>query len=280
MKRSGLNCIKFILILILTIYSVVPVPSTTFAGEEKSNKRRPVVVLDQSHGQHFDFWGTRALDLSVFRQELEKAGAVTRVVKSGFSDENVLRGSSSVVISGAFVPLGDSEVQNLLKLVNSGGRLLILLHIGQPYYKLLDRLGISVSNGVIRERQNVLGSGGLDFQVMDLTSMPLLKGLGHFSVYGCWALLPRGRDVVSIARTSPAAWVDLNRNRRLDGHDVVRAFSVAVKARLGKGEVIVFGDDAIFQNAFLRGRNLELSKRVANWLIGKRPFPQELERYI
>ncbi|HFC46805.1 MAG TPA: DUF4350 domain-containing protein, partial [Dissulfuribacter thermophilus] len=123
----------------MTIYSVVPVPSTTYAGEEKLNKGRPVVVLDQSHGQHFDFWGTRALDLSGFRQEIEKAGAVTRVVKSGFSDENVLRGSSSVVISGAFVPLAKSEVQNLLKFVNSGGRLLILLHIGQPYYKLLDR---------------------------------------------------------------------------------------------------------------------------------------------
>ena len=280
MIRSGLNPLKLILVLVLTIYSVVSVPSTTYAGEEKVNKRRPVVVLDQSHGQHFDYWGTRALDLSGFRQEIEKAGAVTRVVKSGFSDENVLRGSSSVVISGAFVQLAESEVQNLLKFVNSGGRLLILLHIGQPYYKLLDRLGISVSNGVIRERQNVLGSGGLDFQVMDLTSMPLLKGLGHFSVYGCWALLPGGRDVVSIARTSQAAWVDLNRNRMLDGHDVVRAFSVAVKARMGKGEVIVFGDDAIFQNAFLRGRNLELSKRVANWLIGKRPFHRDLKRYI
>ena len=244
-----------------------------------ASEKEVIVLLDQGHGQHFSFKGRRALDLSRFRSEIERAGGTTRILRGRFSQKG-LQGVEAVVISGAFKPLRPEEIDALMAFLKRGGRIFIALHIGPPLYGILDRLGVSVSNGVIREREHVIGSKGLDFMVVDLGPWRILRDLGHFNVYGCWALHPTGSGFRSVARTSPSAWVDLNGNRRLDRRDAVSRFSVALHGRHGKGEVVVFGDDAIFQNTFLKGQNLELARRISKWLIEGTRAHRNLDGFI
>ena len=46
----------------------------------------------------------------------------------------------------------------------------------------------------------------------------------------------------------------------------MQSFSVLVSGPHGSGELAVFGDDAMFQNRFLTGQNLELAHNLAAWL--------------
>lgn len=52
------------------------------------------------------------------------------------------------------------------------------------------------------------------------------------------------------------------------GRDPVGGFPLVVSGRLDKGEFVVFGGDALFQNQFLAGDNLQLARNLAAWLCG------------
>ena len=77
--------------------------------------------------------------------------------------------------------------------------------------------------------------------------------------------------VETVARNSKDSWVDLNRNKILNEKDAKQSFSLVVAGGLGHGQFAVFGDDAIFQNRFLKGGNLLLGRNLARWFCS---FPQ------
>jgi hypothetical protein len=131
---------------------------------------------------------------------------------------------------------------------------------------LLGEFGVASTNGAVNEVRNVLGGGGKDFSVIRLEPHPLTKGLRRFSVYGAWGLKPERRNAKIIAKTSPKSWVDLNRDGVFGPGDGAGDFGIIVTGNLGKGEFAVFGDDAIFQNRFLKDDNLLLGKNLVNWM--------------
>jgi hypothetical protein len=191
-------------------------------------------------------------------------------VKSSSSDQSFtddfLANVSTLIISGAFKPIGDDEAVAIKKFIDRGGQLCVMLHIGSPLAPLLNTLGVAVSNGVIREQTNVPDpEAPTDFFVTDLATHPLTKGLTQINFYGTWALnVDQPANV--IAKTSPQAWVDLNNNKNLEADDAMQAFSVVVTGQVGHGNFVVFADDAIFQNRFLVGPNQQLANNLAGWL--------------
>jgi hypothetical protein len=227
------------------------------------------VLFDQGHGQRFTTEGKRELDLSGLAAAFRKSGYRVVSTKRALSPK-LLAGTDALVLSGPFVPYAPPEIEAITAFVKRGGALCIMLHIGPPAATLLQRLGVEHSNGVINEAEGVIDNDPHDFRVTRVTPHLLFHGLHGFSLYGAWALLPAGDRVEAIATTSPAAWVDLNRNGRLDPADARQAFAVAVAGQPGKGRFVVFGDDAVFQNKFLVGENLQLARNLAAWLA---PIP-------
>jgi len=77
--------------------------------------------------------------------------------------------------------------------------------------------------------------------------------------------------VETVARTSSDAWVDLNGNKILNEKDARQSFALVVAGGLGQEQFAVFGDDAVFQNRFLKGGNLLLGRNLARWFCS---FPR------
>jgi hypothetical protein len=130
---------------------------------------------------------------------------------------------------------------------------------------LLERLDVTYTNGVIRERENVIDGEAINFRVNRIAEHPVFKGLSGFNLYGVWGLMNRGDGARVVAATSPKAWVDIDRSgvRR---EEATASFGVAVAGAVGNGGFIVFGDDAIFQNKFLQNDNRTLAANLAAWL--------------
>ena len=247
-------CLLFIGVLLL--------PLTCMAKEPA-----PQILFDQGHNQQFLIEGSGELQLSKLAGIFRAQGAKVTSTTSPLSD-GTLQGSDALVISGPFTGLKASEIDAVLRFLERGGRVAVMLHIGSPLSALLNRLDVEHSNTVLHERQNVIDKD-LNFHVQDLATTPLFHGISRFATYGAWALNP-GSDSTAIARTSDQSWVDLNGDKLLSDGDAVGPFALTVSGTHGAGRFIVFGDDAIFQNRYLDDSNSKLAANLGSWLANIR----------
>lgn len=235
------------------------------AGESSPN-----IIFDEGHGQLFAIDNAGDLQLSKLADTMRASGAHVSKTKETLSDA-ILTGASALIISGLFKPLQPDEVEAVVRFIQKGGRLAVMMHVGPPLGNLIFRLGLGYSKTVLHERRNVIDKD-INFRVADLSASPLFSGIDTFAAYGAWAIDPR--DAASaIARTSPTAWMDLNNDGTLSDSDLVGAFAIVVTGTLGTGNFAIFGDDAIFQNRFLEGNNLTLAKNLTTWLTARPSSP-------
>lgn len=226
----------------------------------------PVVLFDEGHGQLFRAAGDRPLDLSSLAAVVTGLGASVRTSRDALTPGS-LAGVRALVVSGPFAPVTVAESDAVVAWVEAGGSLVLMLHIESPLHVLLSQLGVAVTNGVLREEAGVIRGEPLNFRVSRFARHPLTKGLAAFSVYGAWGFRPAGPGVEAIASTSDRAWLDKNRDGVFDPGDSRHAFDVAVAGRRGRGRFAAFGDDAMFQNQFLRGDNGQLARNLVRWLL-------------
>ncbi|MBW6509666.1 MAG: DUF4350 domain-containing protein [Desulfuromonadales bacterium] len=228
------------------------------------------VLFDQGHGQAFTIERSGELQLDQFAGRLRDNGWQVEATNALLTPE-LLSGVDALIISGAFKPLSANEINAVLGFLENGGSLVVTLHIAPPLVSLLDKLGVTSANGVVREgdTSQVIDGEPLNFNVSNLKPHPLNAGLSYFSLYGGWPLRPHHERAQVIASTSPTAWVDLNRDQVLSDKDAVQEFGVLVTGNLGKGEFAVFADDAIFQNRFLKGENEKLVDNLSRWMSQK-----------
>lgn len=225
----------------------------------------PRLLFDQGHRQAFVIEKTGPLQLGGLAGVMHEQGWKISV-SPGELDQATLADVDALIISGAFRPLDPNEVDAITGFLQKGGRLAVMLHIYPPFLPLLQQLGVGVGNRVINEQQHRFDDKPIDFFVRDLKAHPLTRGLHQFAVYGGWPLKALDPQTEEIARCGPKAWVDVDNDQQLSNKDLLSPFAVLVSGRYGKGEFVVFGDDAIFQNQFLTGDNLELAKNLARWL--------------
>lgn len=227
----------------------------------------PKLLFDQGHGQAFTIEKQGMLQLGSFADRFRADGWQVSSSTAEISPGS-LAGVDALVISGAFKPFSSSEIKAVAEYLRKGGRVAIMLHIAQPYLALLKELGVVTANGVVREGRESLfiGPEPLNFRVVKLEEHPLTRGLRQFSLYGGWPLLPEGANTRSIASTSPTAWVDLDGDKMISLNDAIQELSVIVTGSLGQGEFVVFADDAIFQNRFLKDENIDLADNLSRWL--------------
>jgi len=246
---------------------ILPFPLPAIAG--------PTILFDQGHGQQFLSSKNGPLDLSRLATLFTDQGA-TLITSEGPLTSDSLSNINILVISGPFFPITEPEINAIIQFVDHGGRLAIMAHIASPLIPLLHRLKISISSAAIYEQQNISGNNGRDFMVNHLQEHPLTREMDGFMVYGGWALMGRGTNMQEIAHSSQNAWIDLNGNGILNEKDAKQAFSLIIVGQSGQGSYAIFGDDAIFQNQYLKGGNLLLGGNLARWFCSTGPAPSLL----
>lgn len=223
----------------------------------------PLVLVDQGHGQRFVVEQEGELHLSGLAALLKEEGLQVTTGRERLTDESLDK--AALVISGPFEPLAPEEVDAVARFLERGGRVALMLHIGQPLAGLIHRVGADFSNSVLHERRNVIDGNDITFMVRDLATHPLFGGMEQFGLYGGWAL----NGLTPLARTSSEAWVDLDGNRKLSERDAKDRFTVVAEGNVGAGRILIFGDDAIFQNRYLDDSNTRLARNLAHWLAGQ-----------
>lgn len=229
----------------------------------------PRILFDQAHGQAFVIEEESELHLSKLAQTLVDQGYEVSSTRHPLTVE-LLDKTDALIISGAFKPFSAQEIVNIKQFIAEGGRVAVMIHVGAPVLSLLLELGVDVANGVIREAEQLIGSEPLNFVSSRLETHPLTAGLKSFSLYGSWPVRPLSASGTTLAYTSAGAWVDLTGDKQRSPGDVTQSFGVVVVNRIGQGELLVFGDDALFQNRFLKLENQRLAVNLGHWLAAGR----------
>jgi len=232
----------------------------------QAEAKKRTVIFDQGHGQKFIIEKEGELQLSRLSGLLKGKGLDVKV-NAGPINNAALKTANVLIISGAFQPLSDEEINSVLRFVERGGKLCVMLHIPQPLTGLMSRLKVYASNGVIQEEENMIHNAPKDVFITNMEKHAITKGLKKIGVHGAWALMTESKNAQIIARTGPKAWVDLNRDGKFNKADARQSFGVVIAGTLGKGRYVIFGDDAIFQNKFLEQENMPLGKNLADWMI-------------
>lgn len=231
----------------------------------QAEAKKLTVIFDQGHGQKFVIEKEGELQLSGLSGLLKAKGYNVKI-DVGQINNAALNTADVLIISGAFQPLSPEEINTVIRFVERGGRLCVMLHIPQPLTGLMSRLKIYASNGVIQEHENMINNAPLDFYITNMEKHKITKGLKKIGVHGAWALMTESATARIIARTGSKAWIDLNGDGQFNGNDAQQSFGVIIAGTLGKGRYVIFGDDAIFQNKFLDQENMPLGKNLADWM--------------
>ncbi len=228
-----------------------------------------VALFDMAHGQHFTIDGRTELDLGTLGDLFAEGGFTMKTLKEPCSEKS-LAGASVLIISGAFARPTNAEVKAILDFVEKGGSLAVMLHIAPPLMPLAGPLGVMLSPGILMESQNLVKDSPQDFSVKSFAKHPLVAEIEEFQVYGGWALAVSKPPLKPIAATSKAAWVDLDHDKKRHPEgEPQNQYAVIVGGDVGKGRVLFFGDDAIFQNRFIVSHgNKQLAKNLIAWFAG------------
>lgn len=240
--------------------------STLVTSAAAESPHQPEILFDEAHGMRFVIDMDGPLHLSGLAAMLRDRGARVEKTRQRLNKQ-MLAGKNALVISGPFADYTGGEIDAVVNFLLNGGKCAVMLHIPNPASFLLQRLNVLVSNGIVHEQENMVGDSDKDFYVSALAPHPITEGLPRFAVYGAWALLNDGPNVEPLGTTGTKAWVDLDRDGKLSSGDPNQAFALLVTGKLGQGEYVVFGDDAIFQNRFLVDDNRKLAENLAAWLL-------------
>lgn len=228
--------------------------------------KSPVVLFDEAHGEQFLPLQEGTLALTELGRIFTAQGFTIRSAKEPLTPA-LLAEVDAVVISGPFTPFATTEIDALYAFVEQGGHLSIMLHVAPITSQLLSRFGVIHANGVIREDPTAQIDGeAINFRVTRLAQEPLFAGIAHFAAYGCWALATEGSLARIVASSGENSWIDLNKDRRYSEQDAMQSFGIIALGEVGKGNFVIFGDDAIFQNRFLTGTNRQLAENLVQRL--------------
>jgi len=236
-----------------------------FLGIVQAEAKKLTVIFDQGHGQKFVIEKEGELQLSRLSGLLKEKGYDVKKNVAQIND-TALKTADVLIISGAFQSLSPEEINAVIRFIERGGKLCVMLHIPQPLTGLMSRLKVYASNGVIQEQENMIDNAPKDFFITNMEKNEITKGLKKIGVHGAWALMTKSTTAQIIVRTGAKAWIDLNRDGKFNETDARQSFGVVIAGTLGKGRYVIFGDDAIFQNKFLNQENMPLGKNLADWM--------------
>lgn len=246
--------------VIAVLFALMLLPATaSFAGEP------PTVIFDHGHGQRFMVNKVGGLHLSGLGRLFDKAG-YKLMLAPGKATPHMLSYADVFVISGPFLAYTPEEAEALHDFVGKGGRLAVMSHITMTLDEVFKRFGLTTSSGVIQEKEGLIDGKPTDFYVTGPAKHPLFEGLSRFAVYGAWGLGAEGDGVSVIAETGSGAWLNRERAGSRGGDEKGAPYGLVVAGRLGKGKFVFFGDDAIFQNKFIKDENEALAVNLVRGL--------------
>ena len=162
----------------------------------------------------------------------------------------------------------DRESARVEQFVRNGGTLVVAEDYGNESDRLLSQIGADArfAGEPVRD-ERYYGNTPAMPRVRTASDREYTTGVETLTLNHGTVVRPNGTSV--LVNTSSFAYLDRNRNERLDSDESLETYPVVTRERLGEGDVVVVGDPSLFINAMLDyadnrrfARNLVAGHRV------------------
>ncbi len=224
-----------------------------------------VLLFDLGHKEIFNPDDVKPLGYSQARDMFIRHGYAMRENKTALT-EATLKDVDAVALIGPMDVFTQQESEILTKFVSGGGDILLTLHIADVCYPLAQRLGFQLSSSVIAQSHDIFDDSPKNLVATTIIKDPLTAGVTGIAVRKSWALNPTARNARILVATAKDAWADMNPDDQYDQQEPAGSYGIVGVAELGKGRVVVIGDDAVFDNKTMgMVGNRILFKNIIAW---------------
>ncbi|MCX7832037.1 MAG: hypothetical protein N2440_03960 [Actinobacteria bacterium] len=278
-KSTSFVFILIILLIAMFAFSSCNNPSKQSTGKNNTEKEsneakvksdKPIVLFDLAHREVFSpsDSGMRGMKKAV--SLLRSLGFEVIENQEPFN-KDVLSSVNTVMVAGAMSEFTEEELKNIKTYVENGGNLILTVHVNFFMAPLLEELGFQITDSPVSQEEDAFHGSNKDFFVRDIVEHPVTEGIESLAFMGTYGLKGKASDVKELVFSSNNAWLDSNGNEIKDESDVIGKFCLVCVREIGKGKVVVIGDDAIFSNMLIgNDGNMRLLKNIVKWFIGER----------
>jgi hypothetical protein len=220
-----------------------------------------IVLFDVAHSEIFGPKNTSDLGQSAAVARMRTAGLRVVATHTPFTSA-MLRGVSGVIISGNMQPLAADELTALEQFVTRGGIVLVTVHIAPLDQNIGQLFGFGFSPGVLQTSNPAVGEDPVNLTCTTIEKSVLTQNVHAVKVLGAWALAPRPPSTIVVG-TGADVFLDMDKSGTLTSADMKGPFGMVGERQMGKGVLIMSGDDAVFANIALASKdNMQLFDNV------------------
>lgn len=225
------------------------------------------VLVDLSHGNRVSWWSLDALIA-----ELVKLNATVNFAKTWYELESSLSNSTCLIVAAPTLPYTGKEVERVERFVKEGGVLILLFdpsieyvglegisaYITAPINTLAGRFGITFAYGFLYNEGEHLGIYR-NIYVSEFADDELFRDVRAIALFTATHVRSEG----GVAWTSNSTFSS--------SAEKAGRYTVAVRSRYGRGEVIALGDITIFSEPFCHVEdNYRFIRNLAKLILKRR----------
>lgn len=210
---------------------------------------RGQVVFDMGHGEVFSPQDTSDLGQSIAINQIRSAGFDV-VVNNDLITPEDLKEASGLIIAGPMRSLQDSEYAAIQDFVRKGGTVLLTIHVPFPVLKVPAHWGLPVGTKIMMSKTPVSSQSPSIFVADKVSSDPLMTGVRQVLVLSGWPVGAVSDSARIEVQTRQDTWLTGVGDKEPTPPPGTKfgSYGVIGVASVGKGKVIVSGDDAVFAN--------------------------------
>lgn len=278
-KNTSFIFILIIFLIAMFAFSSCNNPSKQSTGKNNTEKEgneakvksdKPIVLFDLAHREVFSpsDSGMRGMKKAVV---LLRSLGFEVLENHKIFDRDVLKSANTVIIAGAMNEFSKDEIMSIRNYVENGGNLILTVHVNFFMARLLEELGFQITDSPVSQVENAFHGSNKDFFVKDIIEHPVTEGIKSLAFMGTYGIKSKSSDVKELVFSSKNAWLDSNGNNVKDENETSDRFCLISVREIGKGKVVVIGDDAVFSNMLINNDgNMKLLKNIGRWFIGER----------
>lgn len=216
-------------------------PTTTLPPEPQH-----ALVFDMGHGEIFSADDSTQLGQSKAVEQMRNAGFDVRINRDAITAED-LAGVSGLVVAGPMRPLQKEEYVAINDFVKRGGTVLLTIHVPFPVMAVPAHWGLPVQPAIVGSLSPVDASDPGIFLADDIQPGKLTQGVDDIGVMSSWVVTTADKNSEIIVASGANGWIDVDKSGSAESSET-GSFGLIGVTTLGRGHVIVSGDDAVFAN--------------------------------
>ncbi len=228
-----------------------PAPTITPAAEKAPS--RGSVVFDMGHGEIFSPDDTSDLGQSSAIERIEAAGFDLTVNRDAITAED-LASASGLIIAGPMTSLTEQEFVAITAFVERGGTVLLTIHVPYPVLGVPAYWGLPVATQIVMSEGPMTDPGQPSvFVTEQIVEHPVTEGVKQVLVVSGWPVSASSGNAKVVVGSRPNAWLNApaSQTQTRPADMALSSYGMLGVAEIGKGRVIVCGDDAVFANVAL-----------------------------